>query len=230
MINLILAVVFSTACELDEEAPNGEIYGTFLTASGEVFLGDSKRDLTTVSILLENDEVPTVIRVKPDGSYARSILEEGTYALSFSGPFFPIEDQILKVNGRVELDVNVIPFMEYELDMTELASTSATFTYKVKANKGAQPTRRTLVWSELPNPTVYDYEYSGYEGGRMIDSDDSVMVDQNGEQSGIYTLSDLKANTTYYVRVGGRTEDTSVTPNTSSFYNYSAQIIIKTTN
>jgi hypothetical protein len=227
---LIMAVTFLTACELDDDAPNGELYGVFTTSSDKVLFGDNKRDLTTVSVKLEDDETPIKIRVKPDGTYARSILIGGIYNVSFDGPFFPIEDQTIEVNGREQLNVNVIPYMEYELKTNEVSSTSATMNYKVKANNGAIPTRRTIVWSELPYPTVQDYAYTGYDGGRLIDSGETVMVNDQGEQAGSYVISELKPNTTYYIRIGGRTDDTPVTPNPSSFYNYSNEIMIKTTN
>lgn len=227
---ILLPLSFFSACELDEEAPGGKLYGTILTTSGGVLSGDNKRELATVSIALKSDKKPIKLRVKPDGTYARSILVEGTYTASFSGPFFPIESQTVNVNGTVKLDVKVVPFLEYKLGAGELTSTTAKFSYTVKANNGAKPSRKVIVWSELPYPTVYDYKYTGRDGGRIIDSGAAVMVNKNGEQSGSYTISGLKPNTTYYVRAGGRTDNTPVTPNPSSLYNYSNQIIIKTAN
>lgn len=163
---------------------------------------------------------PFTCRTLSDGTFINSRVFAGDYSYEVEGPFTPLVATRVNIEIRkdVNVDIKVIPHLRVNATLAELTGTTA----KVKVNYEKVNTAQALaqlavIWSEYPAPNLANT--TPLTGGFINENVTSLNL-TTGEK--IFTISNLKPKTKYYIRGAGRTN------NTGNYFNYSTQFEIQT--
>ena len=196
---------------------NGSISGKVSDASGNLISGDPNVAGIEVKALGEQDNIPMIMRVKGEGTYANIKLYPQSYKVWITGPVFsPDPDTIvlnLKEQRKQTQDFVVTPFLTIPSPTLEgsASATEITINYSITGNNGMVPNLREIICSTTayPNSTTGNGTY--WSTKKVTVTDDQ----------GTATISGLTSGTKYFVRVGARAGG-------QSLFNYSDQIVVTT--
>jgi hypothetical protein len=216
---LLLVLSSVTGCTIDNyKEPNLTLSGKIVDSQTNELVPSGGANAGTIVKLYEgNSAQPLFYNTKPDGTFENSRVFPATYKIVAEGAFDMVEDTINeKITQDTQIEIKVAP--NARLKLTVINTTNTTADVKVeyeKVNTQQEITRLGVVWStyEYPNATVFP------EGNIILD-DVSSEHPTNGNKT--YTITDLKAGTTYYIRA------LALTNNAGAYYNYSTEAEVKT--
>jgi hypothetical protein len=214
----LLALLVLSGCEIDNyDEPNLTISGRIIDAqtSALVESGGSNGG-TIVKFYQDNSAQALLFKTMPDGTFINSRVFAGNYKYVAEGPFQVMTDTpSIVVKANTEIEIKVTPHVRLTASVVSKSGTEAVIkvTYdKVSANQNM--TKLGIVWSNVTEPNVFTFT-----GGNIITKDVQSMNLTSGDQE--FTITDLKANTKYYVRA------TAATNAPGNNYNYSTQIEVQ---
>jgi hypothetical protein len=215
----ILGLANLTGCNepIEDFGFDGQLRGKVVDANGDFISGDNKVATYAVHALGERDRVSMVMRIKPDGTYANAKLFPQSYKVWLIGPFIGARTDtvVIDLTGGKEIlkDFQVIPLLNVAKPTINgnPTATQVKIDYNVAGNGGNTPNLREIYVSTVAWPTRTTGTGIGYA---------SVNTTVTANQ-GTATISGLKPNTKYYVRVGARASG-------QSQFNHSDQISFTT--
>jgi hypothetical protein len=216
-IVLILSSVVS--CKIDNYAePHLTLSGKISDAQTNELVPSSGSNAGTIIKLYEGSSAqPLLYNTEPDGTFKNSRVFPASYRIVAEGAFDMAEDTIKeKITGDEQIEIKVTPNVRLKLKLISPTDTTAkvTVTYN-KVNTKQEIVKLGVVWStfQYPNATVFP------EGDIILNDVSSAHL-TNGDET--YTVTGLKAGTTYYMRA------LALTNNAGAYYNYSTQLEVTT--
>lgn len=208
-----LVVVFSSCSGIDNySAPDSGIYGTIIDSTTKQGIQTEQPNGIKISLYQTSYKTPVVIStwIKADGEFENDNLFAGTYkVLPTEGAFLSPDTQVININGRQKVDFKVIPFLSVKASVTTAPNkviTNYTISRTVVTDNIVLC---TSYCSRVPNVSNTINEYSkSHDLSKMSASD--ILSKQFTD-----TISGLTSGSTYYVRVGARTN------NANKKFNYS---------
>jgi len=209
-----LLVVFTsilTGCnDLDNyDAPNGGIYGTILDAETNEPVPLPVQGSTGVIINLYEQNTSATKSIdfyaKYDGTYENSQVFNGDYEVVVNGPFVQTAEETVSVNGKTELNFNVIPYARIDASASASGET-VTITYKVSTTSSDFNVSEVYgYWNFAPG---IDDSGSNYAGKVIVSETTGTIVFDLGDdetfQSDQYKIN-ANGNKVYF-RVAAKTE------------------------
>ena len=219
---LMHLIVFGAAagCTIDNyKMPELTITGKIMDAQTNELVESGGINAGTLVRLFEGESVqPLTYNTFPNGTFVNGKVFPGKYSYTAEGPFKLVSagKQSLEINGNSEIEIKVTPNVRIKTTVSQSSGNTATvkLSYE-KLSTDQALTNLGLTWSTYPNPNMLIFP-----GGNTILETVEPAALAKGERT--FTLSNLKPNTTYYLRGAGRTV------NPGNYYNYSPQIEIKT--
>ena len=159
---------------------------------------------------------PYDLWVHQDGTFTNNAFFSGDYKVVAEGAFFPIDTQIVRIEGRKKLAILVTPYLNIDIQ-TRTAQGRITATARISKAEGAGNIEEiVLLLSDTPNVDVNArMKQSGQESLTQTPDDEIIATDYAGFFSG------LDVGRTYYVRAAARAK------NDANEYNYSEIIPVK---
>jgi hypothetical protein len=201
---------------------DGELSGKIVDAQGNLVSGDIK--LATFAVQArgyrsedDREDVDMILRIKNDGTYANTRLYPQYYDVRLVGPFYESPTAAVKVdltgNKNVLKDFQVTPFLSIPPPTISgnPTSTQVVVNYNIIPNGDRAPNLREVYVSTISWPT----RTTG-SGGTYQTVTATVTANQ-----GTATISGLKPNTNYFIRVGARAAG-------QNLFNHSTQISFRT--
>jgi hypothetical protein len=198
----IVGSVGLTSCNdpVTEFGYDGQLSGKIVDANGNKVPGDIKLATFAVQARGDLDEVDMILRIKPDGTYANTRLYPQSYKVRLVGPFYesPTAQVAVDLTGGkvVEKDFQVTPF--YSIAAPSISgnptSTQVMVNYNITQNGDRVPNLRQVYVSTVSWPTSTTGSGGTYQTV-------TTAVTQN---QGTATVSGLKPNTRYFIRIGAR--------------------------
>lgn len=216
-INLFFlsTAIFLHSCEIDNyDGPNASLQGTIYDADDkpmQLEQGTGTGRIQMDEISWSEAPVPLFFSLKLDGTYSNTKVFAATYVATLrDGAFYPIEGDTITVTGNTTHDFHVVPYLNVEWvgEPQLLSDNKVTATFKFKRNPGP---------AGEPMPDLLDYQLfisnTPYVGNNNFDPSrvaSAVAVANNMENTNITitSLQPMKYETTYYVRIGVRVNDT----------------------
>jgi len=192
----------------------GQISGRILDQAGNIVSGDITTTDMTVYVLGELDTEPIPIRVKGDGTYTNIHLYPQKYKVWLVGPVANASEYNVDLTGSpVVQDFTVTPYLTIPPPSVVGSPTAneVTVNYSITENAGYTAVVRNIYVSTVSYPGQ-----STGSGAYWQTIKKAVNANQGTE-----TITGLKANTTYYIRVEARADGTNM-------FNLSDQISFKT--
>lgn len=139
-ILFLMVLIFVSSCEIDNyDAPNGELYGTFIDVeTNEPVQSEIVQGTVIQLIELGWAENPTNITqtllVQNDGTYRNSMIFEGEYRISaVQGNFQPVTPiETFEIKGSTKLDFSVTPFLRIKDASVVKNGNMVTATFKIE--------------------------------------------------------------------------------------------------
>ena len=216
LIISILSILFVCACNdpITDFGFDGQLHGTITDKSGNIVSGD----LTTVAIEVyaqgEKDEVPMIMRLKPDGTYANTKLYPQKYKVWVTGAVFTNKPIDIDLTGgkNVEMDFEVVPFIIIPKPTeVSVSDTEIKVDYSIKANNKVVD-KMIAVCSTVSNPTPSTGNDATFS---------YTKVENLTDPSGSVTFTDLESDRIHYIRIFARASG-------QGLYNNSEQLILNT--
>lgn len=165
---------------------------------------------------------PQSLNVKDDGTYNNTKLFAGTYKIvPTNGAFWPAKDTTVVElkGGKTVQDFTVTPYLKLAITDYHLNGTTLTISGKIDA-----PIIEGLPTIIDIRPFVAITKYVGSANISNYSDPNKIDINKNftdGVKDHTYTMTirNLKASTTFYVRLGARVND--------SFKNYNYSVVIK---
>ncbi len=219
ILNLLIFIAV-TGCTIDNyEKPQLTLTGKIVDAQTNELVESGGINAGTVVRLYEGSSVqPLNYSTLPDGTFTNSKVFSGAYAYTAEGPFtMPGTDKTnLKMDGNSDVEIKVIPNVRVKATLVEAKGTTATVKLQFEKVSTSQPLAQIgCVWGMYPNPNVLIFP-----GGSTLLETVTATSPTTGEK--VFTLTNLKPNSTYYVR------GTARTTNPGNYYNYTPQLKITT--
>lgn len=194
---------------------DGAISGVVKDNAGNIVAGDITSNTIVVKALTEGDIITTDIRVSGDGTYENTKLYPKPTKIWITGPVTMTGDTLwvdFTENSMVERDFVVTPFITIKPPVSgNVTANSITVNYEMIPNNGNVPNLREVYCSTNPYPNANTGSGPQYMTVK-------VSIPDN---SGSTTITGLTSKTKYFIRLGARTEGSSV-------LNYSEQIEVTT--
>ncbi len=213
----VLAGLFSCNEPITDFGFDGQISGIVTDNSGNPVSGDPKLATYSVHALGELDNVPMVMRILGDGTYANIMLYPQSYKVTLRGPFIESTTDTIVVDltgGKiVTQNFTVTPLLTIPPPSISgnPTATGVNVSYSITGNGGNTPNRREIYVSTVSWPTRTTGSGMGY----------SSVNHTVTEDSGTANITGLQPGTRYFVRVGARADG-------QSLYNHSEQIVFTT--
>lgn len=212
---LIVVSALMAGCELDNyEAPSATLSGKVIDfETGESIANGGVNNGTRIQLFEGNATQPIITNSFPDGHFVNAALFPGDYKLVTLGAFEMVEDTMrVTVAENTTADVKVIPNVRLKAVLQDFDETTAIV--KVTYSKVAEEqvlNQLAIVWSTIDNPNMFTF-FGGGQQTMDVASENLTAGDV------IFTITDLKPETTYYVRAA------AVTNNPGNYYNYSTTL------
>lgn len=216
-INLFFlsTIIFLHSCEIDNyDGPDASLQGVIYDADDkplqlEQGTGTGRIQMDEISW----SEIPTPFyySLKSDGTYINTKVFAATYVATLrDGAFYPIVGDTIKVSGNTTHDFHVVPYLnvEWVAEPKLLSDNKVTATFKFKRNP--EPAGGVM-------PNLMDYQLfisnTQYVGNNNFDATRvagvvAVTNDKENTNITITSLQPMKYQTSYYVRIGVRVNDT----------------------
>lgn len=216
----LLILLSVTGCgKIDNyDAPQLTLSGKILDSQTNQSLENGGVNAGTVIKTLEGDsKQPYLINSFPDGHFVNGNTFPGSYKIWAEGAFTMTEDTLtLEMTKDTEIEIKVIPYVRLKATFIDVSGSTAMVKIEYeKLNSSLSLTQLGLSWSTFPNPNA-----TVYPGGSIILENASVLNSGSGEK--IYTITNLKPGTRYYIRGIAKTN------NPGSYFNYSTPFTLQT--
>ena len=214
----LLALLVLNGCEIDNyDEPNLTVSGRIIDAqtSALVESGGSNSG-TIVKFYQDNSAQALLFKTMPDGTFTNSRVFAGNYRYVAEGPFQIMTDTTsITIKGNTEIEIKVTPNARLTASVVSKSGTEAVIkvTYE-KLAVGQALKFLGVAWSTVTNPNRFTAA-----GGSYIENNVQSQNLTSGDQQ--FTITGLKANTKYYVRVFAQV----IAP--GNYYNYSTQIEVQ---
>ena len=219
ILYILITALSLTGCSIDNyEAPSLTLSGKILDAENNLLVESGGVNAGTLVKLYENNSTqPLLNNTFPEGNFVNRNVFPGTYSYTAEGPFRlstpDLQNVVIKEN--TEIEIKVIPYVRLKASLIEVSGTTAQIKVEYqKVNDADLLLNLAVIHSTYPNPNTF----SSAGGAASIENVEAEDL-TSGEK--IFTISDLKPGTTYYVRAGGNVS------NPGNYFNYSSQIEIK---
>jgi hypothetical protein len=202
-----------TACEIDNyDEPAETLYGIIIDKNtGKGLQADMTCDRGIRLKLMEyswsENPTPYYFIGKQDGSFNHTKIFKGHYGIVPFGPFVPVEEKEIDINGKVELNWEVEPFLNVEWAGEPVLNSNGSITVQVKITRGtsnpAYQQKVTDIWLMINSSSLYvgednrDDRYTAKLGGN--DANDAL-----GQVITMTTPGSFSMERDYYIRVGAR--------------------------
>lgn len=232
-IALILGSLVSCFNIDNYEAPNAKIEGNLINVETGEPMQTEQPDGCRIRLddLSYENPVPLYFWVMSSGHYRNKALFEGEYSVSpTDGAFFPVEPKVVKLDENTNIDFEVVPFLQVDLQKVELGESGSGEAKVIFTIKRSQ----TPVGIDLESKTIAEAfilccEYpvvSYYNGGYNQDNSVQRIFSRTSDskiETTVYEqeIPNLSSGKTYYVRIAGRS---STSYNPLKRYNYSETI------
>ncbi|HEY0670341.1 MAG TPA: hypothetical protein VGD22_19320 [Sphingobacteriaceae bacterium] len=217
---VIFFMLSVTGCTIDNyEMPELTLSGRIVDSETSKLVESGGNNAGSIIRLYEGDATqPVTCRTYPDGTFSNTRVFPGSYSYEPEGPFTPVSStrESIEIKNNTAVEIQVIPHVRVSTELIEVTATSAKvkLTYQ-KVNMGQVLAMIGVVWSTFPNPNT-----STFAGGAILQDNVASQNPASGEK--VYTLTNLKPKTKYYLRGLARTN------NTGNYYNYNTQFEIQT--
>lgn len=214
IVILFLVLITMGACQFSETdfGYNGSILGTVKDSQGNIIASDVLTNNIIVNLKGNGDMQPIQIRVKGDGTFENSKIFPNKYKIWISGPVV-FSDTIVNdfsVNGTLEKQFTVVPYILPKVIKGTLNGTSVIVDYSIVANLGKTISKSEIYCSTAKYPTSAIGTSTPFY---------STITTKLTELSGTVTISGLSPGIRYYIRIGSLASGTSL-------MNYSNQIMV----
>lgn len=224
---LIVLSLMVYSCTLDERIDDltGGYEGAFIdkvtgdTVATEYFGAKLKLlDLAYGSVA-----TPLEYKALPEGIYRNTKVFPSDYKVWAEGPFLNLDTIYGKINTYKKMDLMVTPNVTLQIKNIEVVygiTVNVTYSYQVNDERSSAQ-EIGIVYGKDKYPGFKNAMNEGSTGSRTYKRIRSGLSELSGEFTETIYLS---PNSTYYLRALGRTT------NAGDYWNYSDQVIIKTTN
>ncbi len=213
--SMIFTCLIITSCgNIDNYSmPNAGVNGKITNTLTGVPIQTEQPNGIKIRLLEEkygSSVIPYDFWCKADGSFENTAIFSGKYkVIPVEGAFFPADTAEVTINGLVTINFKVTPFLTVKASVA-VAAGSVTTTYTISRDKvGDKIMNCSTFVSAYPSvcSSIYENNTTNDVSGT---ADESILSKQFTD-----VVSGLKSGSTYYVRVGARTN------NTYNKYNYS---------
>lgn len=210
-------VLIVSGCTIDNYAiPEIELSGKIVDdKTGELIPSSGSNAGTIIKLFEGSSNQPLILNTYSDGTFKNSRLFAANYRVVAVGPFNSVTDTLnVHINGDTKVEIQAVP--NVRLKLTSSALSDGKVQVEIEFNK-TDPDQKLLklgvVWSTFPYPNA-----TVFPEGDIILEDVASMGLEEGKK--VYEVTQLKANTKYYLRAF------ALTDNAGAYYNYSEQITI----
>jgi hypothetical protein len=218
LILFLMSISIFTSCtELDiYDEPSETLSGVVIDSStGEPILTEQPNGfrIKMMELSWSDTPLPYYFWGKSDGSFNNSKIFKGTYDISvIEGAFFQPESQSVEIINTKTVEFQVIPYLTVHAKKIELSNDKIEVEYTLSREKVGDKILDSRVFVST-NPNV---------GNNILTPALSPIqnlkeINDNGILNTIFkeSISGLEKGKTYYVRVGARTNNTSLRYNFS---------------
>ena len=213
---LLLIIMSVMSCKRDNFAPpNATLSGKVLdNVTNDMIENGGVNNGTQIELFEGSSIQPILSSSFPDGHFVNAAWFTGNYKLVAVGAFRMVEDtMIITITSNTKVDIKVLPNVRLKATLQSFVGTTATVKVEYsKVHADEVLDELAVVWSTIDNPNIFTF----FGGGQEIETVTSQNL-TTGEM--IFTITGLTAGTKYYIRAGGRTN------NSGSYYNYSTTIM-----
>lgn len=209
-----MITIFYSCTKIDNyDAPNGGIYGKLTDNVTDEGLQSEQPNGYSIKLFEKgsNKNSPIIFYGKADGTFENALIFQNEYkVIPCEGAFFAVDTAIVQVGAKTEINFNVMPFLSVTNVTVSPGTGSVTATYDIARSKVGDKIfdRKTLV-SKVPTVNNVTYDFKKETSLSLID-DDVILATQYSD-----VVTGLTSGTTYYLRIGIRTN------NSLKRYNYS---------
>jgi hypothetical protein len=234
-ILMLLLFVGLTACEVDNyEFPKETFTGKLIDKqTKELFqtaVGGAGFRLCLMEYSWRENPEPLYIYGKQDGTFNNSKIFKGDYGITPDGAFVPLEEELIKIQGKVEKTFEVEPLLRVEWIGEPVVNANGTVTVQVVVTRGTDHTDFQQALQEVwlfVNETSYVFAgshsgtYSTRLSGAQMGTLGATLTITSGQPSGPGLTQNYfpTYSRKYFLRVGARTNITI--RGASNIYNYS---------
>nr|WKN35601.1 DUF3823 domain-containing protein [Tunicatimonas sp. TK19036] len=234
LLFLLLAAI--TSCEDDNYAIPAETFkGSIVDAeTGEPFqtaIGTTGTRITMMEYSWSENPTPYYLYCMMDGHFNNTKVFEGQYGIKPEGAFVPLEEETIKIEGTVEKNYAVDPFLRIEWVGDPVMNADGTVTIQVKIDRGtSNPDYQQAlaeVWlyvseTQYAGDFSYSPNFSTHLTGATLPALGETVSITTGWPGGIGTGTQRSFpdyTRKYFLRVGARI-DKQV--NSTNVYNYTS--------
>lgn len=227
-IFVILISSLLLSCKKDNyKAPDASLSGKIVDATTGALVPQQTLNGAKIQLFQTSYSNAQAINssVHPDGSYSNSFIFSGDYKIIAVGPFVYADTIQTTINGATTQDIKVHPYLDVTCAVVSKTSTSITLKVNIKRNaQDGPPINRVGVVAGITNSVDYFSFYTnGTDNGKgFVNIGGDVPEEVVVAQDYVFTLSDLRPGTNFYVRGCARTS------NAGGFYNYAPMLEVMT--
>lgn len=226
--SLLSLPVFFTACSHDNyPMPDAGVRGAIVDATtGEGIQTEQPNGIKIrlIEVSYGDNVSPVDFWAKPDGTFENANVFSGTYKIiPVEGAFFPADTAELNINGQVETNFKVTPFLTIDMNVTPVIESASDnkegtvrITYKISREKvGDKIISAKVLASAYPHVsnTINEFNVSH---DLSATADETILSTEYTDE-----ISGLSSGQTYYFRVAASTN------NAYNKYNYSKVIALE---
>lgn len=212
---IVVLVFILTACgKIDNyPAPNGGVYGKLVDKMSGKTLQTEQPNGFVIRLFEKGSQMQSPISFygKPDGTFENAWVFQNDYKiLPVEGAFFPVDTLTVPVGKRTEANFEVMPFLSVKDPQVSSVAGGVKASYRIARGQiGEKIVERITLVSKVPtvNNTIFDFRAFS---NLTATADAALLAAPFSDE-----VSGLKSGTTYYVRIGVRTD------NALKKYNYS---------
>ncbi len=223
---LITCLLFS--CKKDNyKAPDASLSGNIIDAVTGALVPQQTLNGAKIQLFQTSysNAQPVNSSVHPDGSYSNSFIFNGDYKIVAVGPFVYADTIQTTINGATTQDIKVHPYLDVTCEVVSKSSTSITLKVNIKRNAQDGPpiNRVGAVVGTTSTVDYFSFYSNGTDNGKAFENiGEDLPEEEVLAKDYIFTLSDLKPSTNFYVRGCARTS------NAGGFYNYAPMFEVMT--
>ena len=223
------------ACEVDNyKVPNETFTGKFIDRQTkepfQTAMGGNGIRIRLMEYSWSESPLPYDMYSKMDGTFNNSKVFKGEYGVTPEGAFVPLEEEIFKIEGKVEKTYEVEPLLRVEWVGEPVFNADGTVTVQVNISRGtdnaAYQQPLTEVWLFV-NETSYVYygqhstRHSTQLTGTNLSALGTTFTITSGQPTGPGSTQNYFPTFVrkYFLRVAARTDIFII--GSSTFYNYS---------